>query len=168
MSKPWLLHRHVSTQWLLSGHMSAQYVLCRHNYVCSVCTGRTVLLVPLILFAIVNVLVDTSAQIKVTKGPERGQIELSKLLAQHFCCSNTYMFIGPATRCDVAHLRWGVPKPLRCTENACDALRCKFQHVGNFAPDIGISQLFLVQFSSGFHHNDWHLESLRLYVNQYS
>ena len=27
-SKPWLLHRHVSTQWLLSGHMSAQYVLC--------------------------------------------------------------------------------------------------------------------------------------------
>ena len=36
-------------------------------------------------------LVDTSAQIKVTKGPERGQIELSKLLSQHFSCSNNCM-----------------------------------------------------------------------------
>ena len=71
--------------------MSAQYVLCGHNYVCSVCTERTVLLVPLILLVIVHVLVDTSAQIKVTKGPERGQIELSKLLLQHFCCSNNCM-----------------------------------------------------------------------------
>ena len=61
------------------------------SYVCSVCTERTVLLVPLILLGIVNVLVDTSAQIKVTKGPERGQIELSKLLSQHFCCSNNCM-----------------------------------------------------------------------------
>ena len=46
------------------------------------------------LLAIVNVLVDTSAQIKVTKArerPERGQIELSKLLSQHFCCSNNCM-----------------------------------------------------------------------------
>ena len=56
-------------------------------------TERTVLLVPLILLAIVNVLVDTSAQIKVTKGPERGQIEFSKLLSQHFCCSNNCMSI---------------------------------------------------------------------------
>ena len=56
--------------------------------VCSVCTERTVLLVPLILLVIVNVLVDTSAQIKLSKGPERGQSELSKLLSQHFCCSN--------------------------------------------------------------------------------
>ena len=31
-------------------------------YVCSVCTERTVLLVPLILLVIVDVLVDTSAQ----------------------------------------------------------------------------------------------------------
>ena len=69
--------------------MSAQYVLCGH--VCSVCTERTVLLVPLILLVIVYVLVDTSAQIKVTKGPETGQIELSKLLSQHFCCSNNCM-----------------------------------------------------------------------------
>ena len=61
------------------------------SYVCSVCTERTVLLVPLILLGIVNVLVDTSAQIKVTKGPERGQIELSKLLSQHFCCRNHCM-----------------------------------------------------------------------------
>ena len=49
------------------------------------------LLVPLILLVIVNVLVDTSAQIKVTKGPERGQIELSKLLSQHFCRSKDCM-----------------------------------------------------------------------------
>ena len=61
------------------------------SYVCSVCTGQTVLLVPLIVLVIVNVLVDTSAQIKVTKGSERGQIELSKLLSQHFCCSNNCM-----------------------------------------------------------------------------
>ena len=58
--------------------------------------------------------------------------------------------IGPATRCNVAHLRCGLPKPLRCRKIACDALRCKFQHVGNFAPDIGISHLFIVQFPSGF------------------
>ena len=61
------------------------------SYVSSVCTERTVLLVPLIFLGIVNVLVDTSAQIKVTKGPKRGQIELSKLLSQHFCCSNNCM-----------------------------------------------------------------------------
>ena len=89
-SKSLLLHRHASTQWLLSGHMSARYVLCGYN-VCSVCTEQTVLLVPLILLVIVNVLVDTSAQIKVPNGPERGQIELSKLLSQHFCCSNNCM-----------------------------------------------------------------------------
>ena len=62
--------------------------------------------------------------------------------------------IGPATCCDAAHLRWGVSKPLRCIKNACDALRCKFQHVGNFAPDIGISQLFIVRFSNGLQHHD--------------
>ena len=54
-------------------------------------TEWTVWLVPLILLVIVNVLVDTIAQIEVTKGPERGQIELSKLLSQHFCCSNNCM-----------------------------------------------------------------------------
>ena len=52
---------------------------------------QTVLLVPLILLVIVNVLVDTSAQIKLSKGPERGQIQLSKLLSQHFFCSNNCM-----------------------------------------------------------------------------
>ena len=61
------------------------------SYVCSVCTERTHLLIPLILLVIVNVLVDTSVQINVTKGPERGQIELSKLLSQHLCCSNNCM-----------------------------------------------------------------------------
>ena len=57
----------------------------------TVANERTVLLVPLILLVIVYVLVDTSAQIKVTKVLERGQIELSKLLSQHFCCSNNCM-----------------------------------------------------------------------------
>ena len=89
-SKSWLLHRHVSTQWLLSGHDVCS-VSTVWSYAFSVCTERTVLLVPLILLGIVNVLVDNSAQIKVPKGPERGQIELSKLLSQHFCCSNNCM-----------------------------------------------------------------------------
>ena len=79
-----------STQWLLSGRY-VRSVCTVWSYVCSVCNEGTVLLVPLILLVIFNVLVDTSAQIKVTKGPERDQIELSKLLSQHFCCSNNCM-----------------------------------------------------------------------------
>ena len=67
--------------------------------------------------------------------------------------------IGPATRCDAAHLRWGVSNPLRCKKIACDARRCKFEHVGNYAPDIGISQLFIVRFLRGFQHNNRHLVS---------
>ena len=62
--------------------------------------------------------------------------------------------IGPATRCDAAHLRWGVSKLLRCKKNACDVLRCIFQHVGIFAPDFGISQLHILRFSNGFQHHD--------------
>ena len=57
----------VATEWT--------YVCSVHTvwlYVCSVCAEQTVLLVPLILSVIVSVLVDTSAQIKVTRGPERG------------------------------------------------------------------------------------------------
>ena len=76
----------VATEWTY-----VRSVCTVWSYVCSVCTERTVLLVPLILLVIVNVLVDTSAQIKVTKGPERGQIELSKLLSHHSCCSNNCM-----------------------------------------------------------------------------
>ena len=88
-SKSWLLHRHVSTQWLLRGHVRS--VCTVWSYVCLVCTEQTVLLVRLVLLVIVNALVDTSAQIKVTKGLERGQIELNKLLSQHVCCSNNCM-----------------------------------------------------------------------------
>ena len=77
----------VATEWTY-----VQSLCTVWSYVCSVCTERTVLLVPLILLGIVNVLVDTSAQIKVTKGPEGGQIELSKLLSQHLnCCRNNCM-----------------------------------------------------------------------------
>ena len=81
----------LSAQWLLSGHNYVRSVCTVWSYVCSVCTERTVLLVPLILLVIVNVLVDTSAQIKVPKSPERGQIERSKLLSQHLCCSKNCM-----------------------------------------------------------------------------
>ena len=60
----------VATEWT-----NVRSVCTVWSYVCSVCTEQTVLLVPLILLVIVNVLVDTSAQIKLSKGPERGQIE---------------------------------------------------------------------------------------------
>ena len=87
-NKSWLLHRQcvytVATVWTY-----VRSVCTVWSYVCSVCIERTVLLVPLILLVIVNVLVDTSAQIKVTKGPERGQNELSKLLSQHFAAATT-------------------------------------------------------------------------------
>ena len=39
-------------------------------------------------------------------------------------------------------------------QNSCDGLRCIFQHVGNFAPDFGISQLFSVRFPNDFQQND--------------
>ena len=83
-SKSWLLHKHVCVYTVATERTYVCSVCTVWLYVCSVCTEQIVLLVPLILFVIVNVLVDTSAQIKVTKGPERGQIELSKLLLQHF------------------------------------------------------------------------------------
>ena len=76
----------VATEWTY-----VRSVCTVWSYVCSVCTERTVLQVPLIFLGIVNVLVDTSAQRKVTKGRERGQIEPSKLLSQCFCCSNNCM-----------------------------------------------------------------------------
>ena len=68
---------------------------------------------------------------------------------------------GPATRCDIAHLRWDVLKPLRCIKIACDVLRCILQHVGNFSPDFGIS-LFIVRFSIGLHHCDGHVMSFHV------
>ena len=52
--------------------------------------------------------------------------------------------------------------PLRCSQITCDALRCIFQHVGNSAPDFGISQLFTTRFSNGFHHNAGNLMSFPL------
>ena len=79
---------------------------------------------------------------------------------------STYFLInaskGPATRCDIAYLRWGVPNLLRCRKIVFDALRCIFQHVGNFAPDFGISQPFIIRFSNVFYHNDGDLMSFHL------
>ena len=73
--------------------------------------------------------------------------------------------LSPATRCDAAHLRWGVPKHLRCRKMACDALGCKFQHVQYFAPDFGISQLFSIRFSNGLQHSDGDLISFQVPQN---
>ena len=56
----------VATEWTY-----VRSVCTVWSYVCSACTERTVLLVPLILLGKVNVLVDTSAKIKVTKVRER-------------------------------------------------------------------------------------------------
>ena len=57
-------------------------------------------------------------------------------------------------RCDVVHLRWDVPKPLRYIKITCDVLRCIFQHVGISAPDFGISKLFIIRFSNGLQYCD--------------
>ena len=65
--------------------------------------------------------------------------------------------IGPATCCDVAHLRWDVHKTLPCIKIACDGLRCIFEHVGNLAPDFGIFQLFTFRFPRDFQQNKGNL-----------
>ena len=52
-----------------------------------------------------------------------------------------------------------VLKPLRCIKIGCDALRCIFQHVGSFAADGGISQLFIVRSSNSFQYDNEHLMS---------
>ena len=84
----------------------------------------------------------------VTKAPCRmsnlrnGNVAVSNLVVQ----THT---IGPATRCDHAHLRWGVQKLLQCRNITCDPLRCKFQHVQYFAPDYGISQPIIIQILKG-------------------
>ena len=59
----------VATEWTY-----VRSVCTVWSYVCSVCTERTVLLVPLILLGTDNVLVDTSAQIEVTKARERSDL----------------------------------------------------------------------------------------------
>ena len=50
----------------------------------------------------------------------------------------------------------------QCRKIACDALRCIFQHVGNFALDFGISQPIIIRFSNGFYHNAGDLMSFYL------
>ena len=60
----------------------------------------------------------------------------------------------PTTRCEAAHLRVDVLKPLRYIKITCDELRCIFQHVGISAPDFGISQLFIIRLSNGLQYCD--------------
>ena len=79
---------------------------------------------------------------------------------RHIDPMQTHVAIGPATRCDAAHLRWDVLKLLRCMKIVCNALRCKFQHVQYFAPDFGVAQPFIIQFSNGFQHCDEDLMSI--------
>ena len=69
-SKSWLLHRH-SVFTVATERTYVHSVCTVWLYVCSVCTERTALLVPLILLGTVDVLVDTSAQIELTKTKER-------------------------------------------------------------------------------------------------
>ena len=90
-SKSWLLHRHVD----IYVHSACTV----WSYVCSVCTEQTVLLVPLILLGIINVLVDTSAQIEVTKARERPVWNQQAVVApfvlqqqvHYLCCRNNYV-----------------------------------------------------------------------------
>ena len=65
-----------------------------------------------------------------------------------------YLHKGPVTRCDAVHPRWDVPTLLRYIKITCDMLRCIFQHVGIFAPDFRISQLFIIRFSNGLQYCD--------------
>ena len=64
------------------------------TYVRSVCTEQTVLLVPLILLGIVNVLVDTSAQIKVTKARERPDWTQQAVVTAFLMQQQLYMSMG--------------------------------------------------------------------------
>ena len=74
--------------------------------------------------------------------------------------------IARATRCDAAHLRWWVPNELRYLKFACDVLRLKVQHAQYFAPDLGISQLFISRFSNDFQHNDGHVLAFHVIHNR--
>ena len=78
----------------------------------------------------------------------------------YFTCDYHSQCIGPATRCDAAHPRWDILIHLRCCKITCNGLRCIFQHVGNFAPDFGISQLIIVRFSNVLQHSDGYLNRL--------
>ena len=61
---------------------------------------------------------------------------------------------GQATRCDAVHLRSDFLKLLRYIKITWDVLRCIFQHVGISAPDVGISQLFIIRFLNGLQYCD--------------
>ena len=104
------------------GHMSAQYVLCCHYvYVCSVCTERTVLLVPLILLVIVNVLVDTNAQIKVTKARERPHWTQQAVITAFLLQQQLYVYEWPG--CVYGRPVWQqVVSRETCTAQVCSAI----------------------------------------------
>ena len=57
---------------------------------------------------------------------------------------------------------WGVLKLLRCRKIACDAPRCKFQHIQYFAPDFEVAQPFIIRFSNDFQHCDEDLNGFPL------
>ena len=47
---------------------------------------------------------------------------------------------------------------------AYDAVQCIFQHVGNFNPDGGISQLIIVRLSNEFQYYDGHFTGFHLII----
>ena len=75
------------------------------SYVCSVCTEQTVLLVPLILFGTVNVLVDTSDQIKVTKARERPDWTQQAVVTAFLLQQQLYVYGWPG--CAYVQPVWG-------------------------------------------------------------
>ena len=73
--------------------------------VCSVCTERTVFLVPLILLGTVNVLVETSAQIEVTKARERPDWTQQAVVAAFLLQQQLYVYGWPG--CVYGRPVWG-------------------------------------------------------------
>ena len=72
----------------------------------------------------------------------------------------------PSWVCSIAACGWVytlrcyTPTMRRSNAPAMPQNRCIFQHVGNFAPDFGISQACIVRFSNGFLHDNKHLISV--------
>ena len=58
ISKPWILHRNVSTQWLHCGQFSGEFVLCLHMSAQYDCADRFA--GSLVILGIVYVLADIS------------------------------------------------------------------------------------------------------------
>ena len=99
---------------------------------------------------------DLTAQACIRLLTKRLALPVTGQVVPYYKACSTPECSGPATRCDAALPRWDIPIHLRCTKIACDGLLCIFQHVGNFAPDFGISQPLIVRFTIGLDYSDGH------------